>query len=114
MRKLQGDTYLAYVVTHEAWYSYAGVERERPQITVCAASEGGGGAWEFVVEDHTGLVPGEPTIQVKVFDDAFGAFVDLRDFFETLATGRVQTLDDVRELLDLMDAVDETPRERKP
>jgi hypothetical protein len=116
MRKLPGNTYLAYVVGHEAWYWNATGQDERPQITVCAAvpAQGNGtSGWEFVVEDHTGLVPGEPSIQVQVFDDAFAAFRDVRKFFDALADGRVQTLDDVRALLVALGAVDETERERK-
>src|SRR5437879_2598105 len=106
--ELPGDTHLAYVVTHEAWYANALPDRH-PEISVLASAEGGGCAWEFMVEE-VDLSPSGPAIRVKVFDDAFAVFAQMPEFFAALAAEKTDALDGVREILDRLGAVDETER----
>jgi hypothetical protein len=108
--KLPEDCHLAYIVSHEAWYANAMPERH-PEINVVAAADGGGCAWEFMVEE-VDLGSGGTPIRVKVFDDAFAAFEEMPEFFASLAAEKTGTLDGVRSILDRMGAVDETDRTR--
>lgn len=105
---LPEDTHLAYTVTHEAWYARS-LPDDRREINITASAPGGGVAWEFTVEE-VDLGSHGPAIRVKVFDDAFAAFAQIPQFFANLAGGKVKTLDEVRDVLRLMGAVDETER----
>jgi hypothetical protein len=104
--------HLAYIVMHEAWYASSPGIVDHPEISVSASftGNGGGSAWSFGIEEvELGLRIG-PAIRVKVFDDAFPAFVQIPEFFAALASGQVTMLRDVRSVLDRMGAVDETER----
>lgn len=109
--KLPDGTHLAYVVTHEAWYSRGhGLPDRDPSIGVMASAEGSGGgvAWEFSIR----AVPlsGSPSLKLGMFWDCFDAFGQMPEFFEGLAGIGNGTLDDIRALLDQLGAVDETAR----
>jgi hypothetical protein len=106
--KLPEDCHLAYIVSHEAWYAHAVADR-RPEISVTAAADGGGCAWEFTVEE-VDLGASGPAIRVKVFEDAFAAFAQIPEFFAALAAEKTDTLDGVRSVLDRIGAADETER----
>ncbi len=101
---LPADTFLDYVISKEAYYAH--VTRDEPEIQIRAASRGGGVGWEF-----TAVQVGRIGVQICVFDDAWRAFTDVPEFFQRLAgLGKGATLDDVREILDGLGAVDSTQR----
>lgn len=107
---LPDDTHLAYIVSHEAWYWDASrVPGENPHLNVSASAKGSGGgvAWEFEVEEVT---LDKPTARIKIFEDAFAAFTQVPELFAALADGDGSTLAGVRNLLDMLGAVDETER----
>jgi hypothetical protein len=106
---LPEDTHLAYTVWHEAWYAAASpIPGEKPHLMVSAASDGGGVAWEFQID---GYDLSGPVTRVKMFMDSYAAFAQMPEFFAALADQRPVTLDEVREILHALGAVDETPRE---
>lgn len=101
---LPTDAFLDYVITKEAYYAH--VTRDEPEIQIRAASREGGCHWEFTAEQV-----GNIGVQIRVFDDAWHAFNDLPEFFQILAArGKGATLDDVRQILDNLGAVDSTQR----
>ena len=106
--QLPEDSRLAYIVSHEAWYARS-MPDGQPEMSVMAAADGGGVAWEFTVEEVE-LGPPRPALRIKVFDDAFAAFTQIPEFFAALATGDYTTLDAVRSLLDGLGAADDTDR----
>lgn len=102
---------LEYVVTAEAyWANVHHAADPRSAINVSKAAEGGGCAWQFKIADFGVMVDGQPHIQVRVFEDAFPAFVELAPFFAALAERRPSRLAEVRELLDNFGFVDATQR----
>jgi hypothetical protein len=105
------DCHLAYIVSHEAWYWDASrAPGENPHLSVSASGKGSGGgvAWEFDIEEME--LGGKPVTRVKVFDDAYAAFAQVPELFAALADGGGTTLAAVRDLLDMLGAVDETER----
>ena len=108
------DTRFAYAVTHEAWYCTAIRTHDRQSVLIQAAADGGGVAWEFIVEqvehfqiDNLGC---GPALRLKMFDDAWDAFVQVPEFFSALQAKRPQHLTALREILDEIGAVDITAR----
>lgn len=108
---LPEDTHLAYTVWHEAWYADASrTPGEQPHLMVSASGDDEGGvAWEFQIDDYE--LGNAPVTRVKIFEDAYAAFADMPEFFAALAERRPVTLDEVREILDGLGAIDETQRE---
>lgn len=106
---LPDGTHLAYIVTHEAYHAKVAVQTDPPYLMVMASAGGGAVAWEFAVTDYTSRI-GKPTVRLLIFDDAFDAFAQLPEFFCALASSRPESLDEVREILDGLGAVDETER----
>jgi len=107
--QLPEDCHLAYIVSHEAWYAKAMPDRQ-PEMSVMAAADGGGCAWEFTVTEADFENRGQHPISVHVFDDAFAVFAQIPEFFATLAAEEVTTLGGVRTLLANLGAADETDR----
>ncbi len=104
---LPANCHLAYVVAKEAWYAH--VTPDPPTIWISVNHSGGGSPWEFSVFEVEGI-----GVKLGIFDDAWPAFNDLPEFFQALATkGKGTTLDDVRQILDNLGAVDSTERERR-
>lgn len=110
---LPEDCTLTYIISNEAWYTQAA---ERAGLWVHASADGGGVAWEFGVEEFD---LNGPTVQVKLFSDAFAAFTQIPEFFAALAElhdtehgNRAPnvTLGDVRRILDRLGATDRTER----
>ena len=107
---LPEDTHLAYTVWHEAWYADASrIPGEQPHLMVSAAADGGGVAWEFQIDGYE--LGKSPVTRVKMFMDSYAAFAQMPEFFATMAEQRPVTLDEVRDILHALGAVDETPRE---
>lgn len=100
---------LAYVVTHEAWYSQPPLTRppgDRNVLAVSMDNLGGGCAWEFSIDDEVG-----GGLRVKVYDDGWKAFVDVPEFFTAVAAlGRGALLSEVIEILDSLGFTDTTKR----
>ena len=84
--QLPEDCRLAYIVSHEAWYARSMPDRQ-PEMSVMAAAEGGGCAWEFTITEADFENRGMHPISVRLFDDAFAAFAQIPEFFAALATG---------------------------
>lgn len=102
--------HLAYTVTHEAWYWDAVRDArtgEHPHLMVSASTGGQGVGWEFQID---GYDLSGPVTRVKMFMDAYAALSQVPEFFAALAEQQPTTLDEVREILDGLGAVDETPR----
>ncbi len=106
--QLPENCQLAYVVAHEAWDGQTPGFVDHPTVRV-AAVDGRGAVWEFTVEE---VDYGHRVIRVGIFDDAFGAFQQIPEFFAALAEKRTTTLPEVVAILDGMDAVDQTERVR--
>lgn len=104
------DCHLAYVVSHEAWYWEASRGNDNPHVSVSASAKGNGGgvAWEFQIEEME--LGGKQVTRAKIFDDAYEAFTQVPELFAALADGGGSTLTGVRDLLDMLGAVDETER----
>lgn len=101
------EVYLAYVVSHEAWYA-PHLMSPPESVQVQNASTGGGVKWEFCIERVRDI-----GIQVQIFDDAWDAFVEVPDLFRELqALGANTNLDEVREVLDRLGFKDITARKR--
>lgn len=105
--QLPEDCRLAYVVGAEAWYARSDPS-SRPYVSVMAAADGGGAAWEFQVEERDDVRPG--TVQVQAFDDAFDAFVQVPEFFAALAEQQPSSLAAVVAILNELGARDDTQR----
>ena len=106
---LPEGSHLAYIVWHEAWYAEASrTPGEHPHLMVQTAHEGGGVTWAFQIDGHE--LGGSLVTRVKMFDDSYGAFAQIPEFFAALADGGPATLGDIMEILDGLGAVDETPR----
>ncbi len=104
---LPHDCFLDYVIRKEAWYAHGA--RDEPEIQIRAASRDGGAYWEFTAIEVNGI-----GVELSIFGGAFHAFNDLPEFFQILASkGKGTTLDDVRQILDNLGAVDSTERERR-
>ena len=112
--RLPDGAHLAYNVFHEAWYaSQPGVVDGRSIGIAASHGPNDGVAWEFTIEEVS--LAHDTAIRVAIFDAAFAAFAHIPEFFAGLAGEnpyRVQTLHDVRRLLDRLGAVDETKRAR--
>lgn len=105
-RRLPDDCFLAYVISHEAWYANVIDGRE---ILISAESRGGGVAWELKAEEVN--VGGKPTVRLSIFSDAFDAFVQVPEMFQAIAEqGRFQRLEDLAAVLDRLGAQDVTKR----
>ena len=111
MNTLPEDTHLAYTVSHEAWYASTPGIVSGPEIGIAASGEGSGGgvAWEFAVEE-VDLGSHGKVIRLRIFDDAFAAYSQIPEFFAALDSEKIGSLDEVRDLLDRLGAVDETKR----
>lgn len=83
----------------------------REVIEVMLRPIGGGtwatSEWKFGVEEYD--LFGTNPICVEVFDDAFAAFTQIPEFFTSLATENITTLDALEALLLRLGAADETP-----
>jgi hypothetical protein len=112
-------THLAYTVYHEThWWrgslrlsgrqSLPNEGQPCIQVAASAKGQGGGVRWEFSVVE---VDLGQKALRLDIFDEGWEAFALMPAFFAGLAAGGVETLDDVRELLDSLGAVDETERE---
>lgn len=109
-REFPGGGYLAYIVVVETYYyQRLGNPDKRPPSINIFASRGGGVSWEFSVTDHTARL-GQRALKVEIFDDAWAAFADLPELFVAMADGEIESLDELRTLLDRLGAVDQTPR----
>jgi len=101
---------LAYTIAHEAWYPSVITD---PHISVAASViDGGGVAWEFIVEERE-LRHDEKAIRVGVFDDAFEVFEHVPEFFAALSEKKPRTLGEVVDVLKALGAVDETEYVRR-
>lgn len=105
-RELPDGCVLGYTVLYEAWYGELASDRE---ISVSAAAPGGGCAWEFIVEEIE--LGGQQCARVKVFDDAFAAFVQIPEFFIALAERKPNTTVEVIRILNGLGARDLTERD---
>lgn len=114
MSALPEDTHLAYTVSHEAWYATTPGVVDGPEIGIAASAEGTGGgvAWEFAVEE-VDLGGHGKAIRLRIFDDAFAAYSQIPEFFTALGSEKIGSLDEVRDLLDRLGAVDETKRAQR-
>lgn len=101
---------LEFIIGDEAWYAPAN-RRIDPYISVMKNAAAGGCAWEFVIVDRSRTIERQ-AIQVKVFDEAFPAFVEFTPLFTALAVEQPNTLDGVRAILERLGFADITPRER--
>lgn len=111
---LRDDCYLAYVMSCETFYSDvikpSQHHRSRlAEMTVQAAAEDGGCAWEFTISEWD---LGGPTTQVEMFGDSYVAFSEIPEFFAALSEQGPQSLAHVRVILDKLGAVDRTQRLR--
>lgn len=106
--QLPEGTHLTYNVYHEAWHwDMSRNHNDSPQIGVVATYPEGGSAWSFSVVDDRG------SARLNMFYDGWRAFHDVPEFFAGLAELRDNTsLEQVRDLLDRLGAVDTTPRVR--
>lgn len=112
-------THLAYSVFHETqwWRSLKQTHPEslpgdgHPTINIAASVQGQGGGvkWEFGITNRE-LGRGYQSLQLHIFNEGWEAFALMAPFFSALASGEVETLDDVRSLLDSLGAADETER----
>ncbi|MFE7744441.1 hypothetical protein [Nocardia sp. NPDC057455] len=103
---LETDCRLAFIIKSEAWYRDVLID-EHPTLSVMASSSGGGVDWEFSIEEqHLGCW----TTRVLIFADAYKAFTQMPEFFETMAKAKPSTLREVIAILDELGAVDETAR----
>jgi hypothetical protein len=99
---------LEYVLPHEAWYAEAHQQiSPQPEVTITKAAKGGGCAWEFQLVEYE---LSDTTIQARIFEDAFAAFVELAPLFTVLAAERPKTLAAARAILDRLGFVDATER----
>ena len=85
------ETRLAFVISHEAWYWKAAKPPETVyEIDVQRRYDGGGVEWEFsVVWERLGTP--ELCMCLRIWDDAFEAFIDIPAFFVALAELRAPT-----------------------
>ena len=106
------DCYLAYVVSHEAWYWEAACASvgDKPHLNVQAAAHGGGVAWEFEVSEH--YLGDQFCTRIEMFDDAYAAFADIPEFFALMREHQPGALREVRGILDGLGAADVTKRTR--
>ncbi|MDQ0376530.1 hypothetical protein [Amycolatopsis thermophila] len=111
-RRIGDDCLLTYFVQQEAWFADAAYAGEVPAINISASADTGrdGVKWDFTVQEHH--LAGRPALQVSLFDDAFAAFTDVPELFAALAAEQPRTLDQLRNLLDRLGAVDVTRRTR--
>jgi hypothetical protein len=106
--RLPEDCFLAYVVSHEAWYSEV-IDGRR--VSICAEARGGGVAWEFLAVEKD--VGGEPTVRLEFFSDAFDAFFQVPELFNAIGEhGPIGRLEDLVGVLDQVGAKDITERTR--
>lgn len=101
---LPEDTYLTYIVNHEAWYH----KDDKRSLNIVASALGGGCAWEFEVTEH--MLSLIPAIRLEVFEDAFAAFTQVPELFARLAELEGAGLEDVITILDDLGAQDKTSR----
>lgn len=102
--------FLAYVVNREAWYYPANQKigsLEGRSLNVSAANPAGGCRWEFTVQEYD--INGG-AVRLQMFDDSFQAFEQIPGFFQALTSEQPSSLDQVREILDRLGAVDTTER----
>lgn len=106
-------TILAYTVYHETTWWRQLCEHNRPnggrpcvQISA-SAGKSAGCKWEFGVVEYD---LSKRALQLEIFDEGWEAFARMAPFFTALASGEIETLTDVRELLDRLGAVDQTER----
>lgn len=107
---LPDDHYLAYHLPREAWHDSilrkhrTAADFDGPELWVSAASRGGGVAWEFSFLQY------DFGLKLAIFDDAFPAFEALAPLFVFLRESGACRIDDVREFLDALGAIDKTER----
>ncbi len=109
-RELPGGSFLAYIVGAESYY-YRAAMKDDPYISIGATNDGDGPSWEFSVVDHSERLNAPTALRVEIFDDAWRAFSDVPELFAAMAAGEIESLDDLRALLDRLGAVDQTTRD---
>lgn len=109
---LPEGAHLAYSVLAEAWYAEACMANGRhPEIHIMAAHPEGGVSWEFCAEQYV-FGPDNQAVELRIFENAFAAFIQMPEFFLLMEQHRPTTLRGVRDILDGLGAVDETKRRR--
>lgn len=102
---------LAYHVCREAWYAPFQPSNDRTVLSVGLynAANRGGCRWEFSIDEEQA---NGPTLQVKVFSDAWQAFMDIPEVFAALGDlGQGALVEEVVEILDEFGFRDFTRRE---
>jgi len=111
------DYEMTYTLPHEAWYAPAvratQNKNETRWINVVKVAKGGGCDWEFTIAEVRNI-----GIQVRMYDDSWGAFDEVAGLFEGLAglapnAGRA-TFEDVVALLNRLGCRDITQRDAPP
>jgi len=103
---------LVYTIPHETWLWSKQCRHDRSNggrrsINVRADSREHGCVWEFEIVEYDLK---STMLRIKMFADAWRAFVDLAPFFAALAVGSYESVYDVRILLDSLGAADKTRR----
>lgn len=116
MARIDPDYRYTYTVTGEAWYTdrlpNAYEARKEMMIQRHAVNKSGysdGVAWEFEVAQYE--LSG-PTLQIRLFHDAWDAFEDIPELFEAFRKSSPRTLDQLRGMLDELGFIDTTERRR--
>lgn len=110
---LPDDCRLTYWMRQETWYDRdIRNPGDRPTIQIVAAADGGGCAWEFDIEEHD--FRSHTAVRLRIFQDAWAAFVEVPELFAALAAEQPTTLAAVRAILERIGAVDTTDRVPPP
>lgn len=116
MAKIESAYRYTYVVTGDAWYAtrLPNADEMRREVTIQrhAVNDHGysdGVAWEF---DALQRDLGGPTLEVRMFHDAWDAFDDIPELFTALRERSPRTLDDLRVMLDEIGLIDVTERRK--
>lgn len=110
-RRAEGDA-LSYFLSHETWLHRlpnrpaSPIDPTEPTLYL-SYRYADGDAWSARFTEYR-LSDG-PAVAVEMFDDSFRAFTQMPELFTALADG-VSTLDEVRVVLDGLDAKDTTDR----
>lgn len=103
---------LRHVLVRETWHhSLSAMKQDTDVLNISVGPESGGGVfWEFTITQGDA---GGAELRVKLFDDAWGAFTEIPEFFAGLAAlGRDASVEEVVDLLTSLGSVDATVRER--
>ena len=105
---LPTGTELVYIIGDDAWYAEANrPTNPHPYLSVEALYPGDGCEWEFTIIERE--LQGSCT-QVRIFQDAYAAFVQVPELFQAFADEHPTTLAAVVAILDELGAKDITPR----